>query len=196
MLTVTGGNGNGPLRKFDDTDIMWTLLTVEKYKRISRKDICNVLNLGEGSVRSIIQILREEGIVDVYRTGVALTPIGKDLIRNCPIEPVDCLLPDISLGYIQQGLLVRGGGKRVTSGMMQRDKAIRTGALGCCTIILKDDCLMMPPDWNIDEKYPSAAADIRKCGMSEGDALIFGEGEDIFSARKASMTAAMASLGD
>ena len=57
-------------------------------------------------------------------------------------------------GACQQGVLVLGGAEKVVNGMEQRDAGIKVGADGCTTIVIRDGVLMIPPDWNMDEKTP------------------------------------------
>ena len=66
------------------------------------------------------------------------------------------------------------------------------GADGCTTIVIRDGVLMIPPDWNMDEKTPELAYKIRKeIGMTQSDALIIGGGETQALATEAAITAAL-----
>ena len=86
-----------------------------------------------------------------------------------------------------------GVADKVVNGMEQRDEGIKVGGQGCTTIVIRDGVLMVPPDWNMDEKMPEMAYKIRKeSGMTQDDALIIGGGETQVSAIEAAVSAALA----
>ena len=96
------------------------------------------------------------------------------------------------MGKFQQAVLVLGGADKVVNGMEQRDIGIKVGGEGCTTIVIRDGNLMIPPDWNLDEKDPEVAYKIRKeTGITQSDALIIGGGDTHVSAVEAAVSAAL-----
>ena len=96
------------------------------------------------------------------------------------------------VGKFQQAVLVLGGADKVNNGMEQRDMGIKVGGAGCTTIVIRDGNLMVPPDWNIDEKDPELAYKIRKdSGITQSDALVVGGADSRTSAVEAAVTAAL-----
>lgn len=99
------------------------------------------------------------------------------------------------MGEYQQGALVLGAAGKINNGMEQRDVGIRVGAAGCTTIIIRNESLMIPPDWNLDEKDPCVAQRIRKdTGMTANDVLVIGGGNTRSSAIEATISAALEML--
>ena len=88
--------------------------------------------------------------------------------------------------------IVLGAADKVVNGMEQRDIGIKVGGEGCTTIVIRDGNLMIPPDWNLDEKDPEMAYSIRKdTGITQSDALIIGGGDTKTSAVEAAVSAAL-----
>ena len=84
-----------------------------------------------------------------------------------------------------------GVASKIENGMQQRDMGVRSGASGCTTIVIRNNTLMIPPDWNIDEKDPELAKYIRNnIGMSPHDVIIIGDSDTEISAAEAAVTAA------
>jgi hypothetical protein len=144
-------------------------------------------------MRRIIDTLKDWDFISIKQTGITITKAGQNFLEQMPMEPVDLFLPDLVIGEYQQGVIVRGCATKVNNGMEQRDAGIKVGATGCTTIVIRDGVLMMPPDWNIDEKQPEVANVIRNdYGLGPDDALILGGGATKALAIEAAITAALA----
>ena len=121
-----------------------------------------------------------------------ITKAGQAFLAQLPIRPVDVFVEGSVVGKFQQAVLVLGGADKVVNGMEQRDIGIKVGGEGCTTIVIRDGNLMIPPDWNLDEKDPEVAYKIRKeTGITQSDALIIGGGDTHVSAVEAAVSAAL-----
>lgn len=167
----------GPMFRFNDANVYWALYTLSSGKRIGRKRLADEVGVGEGSMRRIIETLKDWEFIEIKQTGITITKVGLAFLNQIPIKPVDIFLEGSVIGEFQQGVLVLGCGDIVNKGMEQRDAGIKVGGSGCTTIVIRDGALMIPPDWSIDEHNPEMAYKIRKdTGITQDDALIVGGG--------------------
>lgn len=182
----------GPMFRFNDANVYWALHILSDGRRMGRKRLADEVGVGEGSMRRIIDTLKEWDFINIKQTGITITKAGLSFLEQIPIKPVDIFVEGSVAGACQQGVLVLGGADKVVNGMEQRDAGIKVGADGCTTIVIRDGVLMIPPDWNMDEKTPELAYKIRKeIGLTQSDALIIGGGENQTVATEAALTAAL-----
>ena len=182
----------GPMFRFNDANVYWSLHLLSDGRRMGRKRLADEVGVGEGSMRRIIDTLKEWDFINIKQTGITITKAGISFLEQLPLRPVNIFVEGSVAGACQQGVLVLGGADKVVNGMEQRDAGIKVGADGCTTIVIRDGILMIPPDWNMDEKTPELAYKIRKeIGMTQSDALIIGGGETQALATEAAITAAL-----
>ena len=182
----------GPMFRFNDANVYWSLHLLSDGRRMGRKRLADEVGVGEGSMRRIIDTLKEWDFINIKQTGITITKAGLSFLDQLPLRPVNIFVEGSVAGAYQQGVLVLGGADKVVNGMEQRDAGIKVGADGCTTIVIRDGILMIPPDWNMDEKTPELAYKIRKeIGMTQSDALIIGGGETQALATEAAITAAL-----
>ena len=182
----------GPMFRFNDANVYWALYVLSDGKRMGRKRLAEEVGVGEGSMRRIIDTLKEWGFILIKQTGITITKAGQAFLNQLPIRPVSVNLGEAVVGEYQQAVLVLGAADKVVNGMEQRDMGIKVGGAGCTTIVIRDGNLMVPPDWNIDEKDPDLAYKIRKdSGITQSDALVVGGADSRTSAVEAAVTAAL-----
>ena len=182
----------GPMFRFNDANVYWSLHLLSDGRRMGRKRLADEVGVGEGSMRRIIDTLKEWDFINIKQTGITITKAGLSFLEQLPLRPVNIFVEGSVAGACQQGVLVLGGADKVVNGMEQRDAGIKVGADGCTTIVIRDGVLMIPPDWNMDERTPELAYKIRKeIGMTQSDALIIGGGETQALATEAAITAAL-----
>lgn len=182
----------GPMYRFSDADVYWALYLLSDGKKLGRKKLSDSVGIGEGSMRRIIDTLKEWGFIDVKQTGISITSAGLGFLNQIPMRVVNIpVMPDSIVGDAYQAVLVLGHAKMVDNGMQQRDAGIKAGANGCTTIVLRKGILMIPPDWNIDENNPEIASKIREVtGITEDDVIIVGAGRSHNVAMEAAINAA------
>jgi len=182
----------GPMFRFNDANVYWTLYVLSDEKRIGRKRLADEVGVGEGSMRRILDTLQEWEYISIKQTGIMITKGGLSFLEKIPIQPVDICLDGSVIGTEQQGVIVKGVADKVNNGMEQRDAGIKVGAAGCTTIVYRDGNLCIPPDWNLDVERPEIAKKIREeYGMKEDDALIIGGGTTKQTAIVAAVSAAL-----
>jgi len=181
----------GPMFRFSDANIYWAAHLLSDGKRVGRKKLAEMVGVGEGSMRKIIDTLKKWNYVSVKQTGITITKAGQAFLSQIPIRVVEIELGDSTVGLYSQSILVMGVSDKVYNGMQQRDAGIKVGATGCTTVVIRDGVLMIPPDWNIDEKDPDLAYKIRKeTGITQNDVIIVGSANTKNLAVEAAINAA------
>ncbi|NLI73950.1 MAG: DUF4443 domain-containing protein [Euryarchaeota archaeon] len=181
----------GPLHRFNDYHVYKTLSVLTDGRRKGRKLLADRIGVGEGSMRTIIDHLRDEGMVEVKQTGVKITKPGEEFISKFPLNVYELDAPDIAVGESSVAVQIRGMAYKVTTGMEQRDQAIKAGADGATTVIVKGNCLTIPVDFDLDENRPEMADALRRLfDLEDGDVIIIGTSTTLQHAEEGAMAAA------
>ncbi len=182
----------GPMFRFNDANIYWALHLLSEGRRYGRKRLAELVGIGEGSMRRIIETMKEWNFISVKQTGISITKAGMSFLKQIPVRVVEVpAIPGAVAGDYYQGILVMGVADKIDNGMQQRDAGIKVGASGCTTLLIRDGNLMIPPDWSLDEREPELAYKIRKdTGIGREDVLIIGTGDSQQLAVEAALNAA------
>lgn len=181
----------GPLFRFSDYHVYKTLSLLSDGRRKGRKLMADRIGVGEGSMRTIIDHLRDEGLIDVKQTGIKISKKGQDFITRLPLQVYKLDVSDITLGQESVAVLVKGVAAKIKSGMEQRDQAIKAGADGATTIIVRGDRLTVPVDFDLDKDRPEIADAIRRLfDLADGDVVIVGTSVDLQRAEEGALAAA------
>lgn len=181
----------GPMFRFTDASVYWALYVLSDGKRMGRKRLAEEIGVGEGSMRRIIETLREWEMISVKQTGITITKTGLNYLKGLPLTVVNVDLGDAIVGDYSRSVVVYGVSDKIQNGMQQRDAGIKAGASGCTTVVMRNGEFIIPPDWNLDKERPEVAKNIRdNTDMGEKDVLIVGSGDDLTVATAAALTAA------
>ncbi|MFA6710040.1 MAG: DUF4443 domain-containing protein [Candidatus Methanomethylophilaceae archaeon] len=181
----------GPMFRFTDANVYWALYLLSDGKRMGRKKLADAVGVGEGSMRRILDTLREWEMISIKQTGITITRSGLGFLGELPIKIVDIDMGDAVVGEFNQAVLVYGVANKIENGMQQRDAGIKVGAEGCTTVVMRNGVLMIPPDWNVDKERPELARKIRTVTeMTNEDVLIVGSSSNRYAAVVAALTAA------
>ena len=181
----------GPMFRFTDARVYWALHVLSDGKRMGRKRLADEVGVGEGSMRRILNTLKDNNFVDIKQTGITITRIGLAYLSDLPIRVIDADASKIVLGEFSQAVLVKGVSESIDNGLKQRDAGIRVGALGCTTLVMKGGELLLPPDWSVDKNEPEVAENLKRVSnMVDGDIIIIGSADDKISAINAALIAA------
>lgn len=181
----------GPLFRFSDYHVYKTLSLLSDGRRKGRKMIADRIGVGEGSMRTIIDYLRDEDLVDVKQTGIKISKKGQEFFARLPLQVYKLDVSDITLGAESVAVQVKGVASKIKSGMEQRDQAIKAGADGATTVIVKGDRLTVPVDFDLDKDRPEIAGAIRRLfDLSDGDVVIIGTSVDLQRAEEGALAAA------
>ncbi len=200
LLDLVESEAPGPAPSFTGPHILLAFLTIANSSYVGRKTLATRSGLGEGAVRTILRKLREGGYVGTIRSGCYLSRSGKALAKSIHSDVSDILpIPksDLTMGDSQVALILRGAGKNVHSGIEQRDSAIRVGAAGATTYIMKSGRFAIPGGSSDCEKdYPSQVwSYLRKeLKPKNDDAVILCGARDEVSAKLGALASAVTLL--
>jgi DNA-binding Lrp family transcriptional regulator len=170
--------------------LLYTLLILNNF-RISRKQLAIELNLGEGTVRTMLSRLQDEDLIEINRNGVTLSPIGEGFLKsiNSLIKCKKLPSTDLTVDDFNFAVLVRRASYCVHIGVEQRDQAIIHGASGATTLIYHENVWLIPGlDQVVDVNIQNS---LRDFNPEQGDIAIIGSSNDVFTAALGSLAAAL-----
>lgn len=197
LLRLTETKVRGPSPSFDRVHLLLAFLMVGASGTVGRAALAKRVGLGEGSARTVLKRLRSSGYAEVDASGCHLTATGlsayANLTRRLP-PPLSLDGSRLTVGRSQVALVVRGGGRLVKGGIEQRDSAVRAGASGATTYVMKGDRFTVPGgSSNCERDFPSAAWTQLRSGLEprDGDAVILCGSGDETTANLGALSAAL-----
>lgn len=176
MLKILNTSVHG--LSYGDGEIMFVMeklaVALLEGRKMARKSISMETGIGEGTVRTILGRLDAMGLLDIEHQGVTLSTTGSEFLKRIGVKLMDLEHTSSAIGTYQVSVLLRGKAHMIDKGVEQRDSGLKGGGDGCTTIVCRDGRLILPPDWNIDEKSPDMASRIRSYGIAEGDIVLIG----------------------
>ena len=180
---VTRKIAPGPAPSFNEAHVVKALELIGKYESVGRIRLSKELGLGEGTTRTLLKHLKNEGITQSSRSGIVFSGEGEKLFSNLRSklsEGVEVPRSPLTVGSFNIAVLVRDSARAVKSGMEQRDVAIKSGASGATTLIFSSNKLSMPTrEQDISVSMPSLHKQlVTKLKPKENDVIIVGSGEN------------------
>lgn len=128
----------GPRPAFRRVDLLRAFYALSE-QPASRGALAKQLDLGEGSVRSILQYFAAEEFATSLKRGVVLTKKG-DALRNDLLQTVASQTRlgalSVTAGQPSCALLLLEQAEKFKRGTEQRDAAVREGAIGATSLYL------------------------------------------------------------
>ena len=173
----------GPAPAFNEAHVVKVLELIAKYEPVGRIRLSNEVGLGEGTTRTLLKHLKNEGITQSSRNGIFFSAEGKNLfsdLRSKLSEGMDIPSSPLTIGASNIAVLVRDTAQAIGSGMEQRDAAIKSGALGATTLVFSNNKLALPTgEENLSESMPELHDKlVTKLKPKENDVIIVGSGEN------------------
>jgi hypothetical protein len=200
LLDLIESGAPGPTPSFAKPHILLAFLTIANSTFVGRQTLATRSGLGEGATRTILRKLKERGYVGIIRSGCYLTRSGRALAKSIHSTMSDVVpIPKsgLTMGDSQAALVLRGVAKKVQSGIEQRDSAIRIGAAGATTYVMKSGRFAIPGGSSDCEKdFPSQVWSHLKRDLvpRNDDAVILCGARDEVSAKLGALAAAITLL--
>jgi predicted transcriptional regulator len=180
---VTRKIAPGPAPSFNEAHVVKALELIGKYGTVGRIRLSKELGLGEGTTRTLLKHLKNEGITQSSRSGISFSEEGKKLfsdLRSKLSGGVEVPRSPLTVGSFNIAVLVRDAAQAVGSGMEQRDIAIKSGASGATTLVFSGNKLSMPTcEQNVSESMPILHKElVTKLNPNQNDVIIVGSGEN------------------
>lgn len=200
MIQLASAGGRGPRPSFTASHFLLAFLTIGARGMIGRQALAKEAGLGEGAARTVLKKLRAGGYAEVIASGAQLTRRGSAsysllLEQLSPIVSLES--SRLSMGKRQAAVGVRGGARRLGSGIGQRDSAIMVGAAGATTYAIKGGKFTIPGESSDCERdFPSEAWKVVRKGVAprNGDAVILCGAHDELTAKLGALSAALSLL--
>ena len=182
---------------FEMVHVLVTLQLIQERGHVSRHTLCKKLDLGEGTVKTLVKHLKIYDLIETDNTGTRISTKGSKLLSELLVSiPAEMSIStcSVALGKFNYAILIKQMSYVIRSGIEQRDAAIKMNALGATTLVYKDDKFMIPnTNFNAlhrEQKLHTLLVDSLK--PEEGDVLIVGS--DNISERAAEFAAKSAAL--
>lgn len=193
---VTRKIAPGPAPAFNEAHVVKALEMIDKYQTVGRIKLSKEMGLGEGTTRTLLKHLKNEGVTQSSRSGISFSEEGKKLfsdLRSQLREGIDVPSSPLTVGAFNIAVLVRNAAQAIGSGMEQRDAAIKSGALGATTLIFSKNKLELPQEEeNLCESMPELHNKlVTQLNPKENDVIIVGSGENRDSAEIGAKMAAI-----
>lgn len=161
---VSGMVGN--LSNFTKIDILRCLLKVEK--PVSRSELSKTLDLGEGTIRAILDILKKNKLLESNKQGHYLSIKGSTIVKkiNNSINIKKINLIDACLKGKKIAIHIKNP-VRIDKSYILRDEAIKNGADGAL-ILFYDKKLKL---YDLDYKRDFSEIE-KKCDLNKKDIVV------------------------
>jgi len=190
----------GPVPLFSVFHVIRALELIAE-KACGRLKLSEELKIGEGTTRTLLNRLKEAGIVTTSRTGCRLTKKGEKLwmqYRSIFKKAAQLEKNELTLAKYSVALLVKNREEKVKSGIEQRDAVIVYGGRGAVTLVCKSGKLVIPGvSQDIAKTYPRAYKQLMTLlEPKENDVIIVGYADTKENAMYGTLAAAWTLLDD
>jgi hypothetical protein len=187
----------GPTPGFSKAHALLAFITIGTAGTIGRQALAASSGLGEGSIRTVLKKFRQGRYVTTDAVGCHLTASGKELYESIsrkltPVIPLQSSM--FAVGNSQVAVLVRSAANSVGSGIDQRDSAVRVGAAGTTTYVIRSNKFGVPGGSSDCEKdFPGKLWSSLRDGLKpkDGDAVILCGARDETTAKLGALSAAL-----
>lgn len=179
---------------------MLRVMEIVAEKPIGRTKLAVELRLGQGATRTIINRLREAGLLSTSKMGCKLTTKGLKLWKEYKKifqKKIEIRESELTHAKYNFAVLAKNCGHKIMSGIEQRDAAVRIGAKGAITVIARGGRLIIPSvSDDFARDFPTTAEKIvRLLQPEENDAVVI-SGADTLDVAEQGITAATWTLLD
>lgn len=172
----------GPYLSFSIFHLIKALELIAKEGPIGRGKLSEELKTGEGAIRTLIERLKDAGLITVSKKGCSLTEKGEKIWSKMQlIFPQKAKLEpnELTLAACNVAIRVSGCGEKVRSGVEQRDAALLAGAKGAITLFFRRNKLVLPTiSEDVAKDFPAAFDQITKqLLLEEEDVVVIGSAD-------------------
>ena len=194
MATVSRNQYGGPIPKFTEYHIWKTLMILDTEVPVGRKKLSSMLEIGEGSTRTIINILDDQNYIQINRSGILLNSKGQQFKNSVYFDVAPVETSEVTINTCDCAVRIPFAAKRVTFGCEERDIAIKSGATGATTLICKNSALVFPgSDYPLSKPIERSLKE--KFQISNDDVIIIGTASNPRAAECGAVSAALNVIG-
>jgi len=193
-IMMSNSRMGGPIPKFNDYHLWKTIYYLDDEETIGRKRLSSLLDIGEGSTRTIISLLQNQGIISINKSGIILTSAGMDLKKKTHMDLAPISVPELTIGEKNFAVRIPRVAHMVSYGCEERDAAIEAGATGATTLVYVGGKLMFPgSEYHVE---PSIENEIKSVfNLKNEDVIVIGTGKTEKSAEIGAVVAGIHIMG-
>jgi hypothetical protein len=149
----------GAKPSFTPIDILRMIRIIDKYSLVSRIRISKELEIGEGTIRTIIRYLKHSHIIEVIRSGIKLGSKGKDIAKILNDTIIfegfvdEKILEKLALAKFNYLMILRNLAHKIKKGIEERDIAIKYGTQALITLIFRQNSILFPDGYPLGEEF-------------------------------------------
>jgi predicted transcriptional regulator len=198
--SLASPKGPGPSTTFSMFHIFYALEIMAK-KPIGRNKLAEKLNIGGGAIRTIINRLKDSGMIVTSKEGCILTEKGSKVWKNFEAifpKRVEIGKTALTTSEYNYAFLVKNKGNRIKSGIDQRDVAIMGGARRAIIIVFKNGHLIIESiSNNVEKDFPEAADVILKdLKPEDNDVILIAGADNQLKAKRGAFAASWVLIGN
>ena len=194
MPPVSRNRFGGPIPKFNDYHIWKAIMLFDTEYPLGRKKLSSLLEIGEGSTRTIINLLTEKKYIQINRSGILLTDKGEQLKENIYFDVAPVSTSEVTINTCDCAVRIPYAAKRITYGCEERDIAIKSGATGATTLVCKNGTLLFPgSDYPVSDHIERTLRE--KFQINNDDVIIIGTANNAADAECGAVSAALNVIG-
>jgi hypothetical protein len=199
MQQIAGKKAPGPSTTFTIFHVFYALELMAQ-KPLGRNKLAEKLKVGDGAVRTIISRLKEASLIETSKEGCNLTKKGLEIWQQFEeIFPKRIEIPksELAESEFNFAFLVKNTGKKVGSGIDQRDAAIIAGARKALVIVFRNShlCIESVSDC-LEQQYPNATGLILKeLTPQDNDVIIIAGADSKLRAKRGAFAASWSLIG-
>ena len=153
-----------------------------------------MLGIGEGSTRTILSIIQDQGLVTIGKSGIVLTAKGVEFKKSIHMDVANVAISDLTIGDKDCAIRVSKMARNIRYGCEERDAAIRSGATGATTLVYSNGKLIFPgSDYPVDSDVESKIRSV--FNLKNDDVVIIGTGSTQESAEMGAVIAGLTIMG-
>ncbi|MCS6770049.1 MAG: hypothetical protein NZ570_06410 [Candidatus Caldarchaeum sp.] len=185
----------GPSPAFTAIQLIYAVILIGSSAVMGRKRLTSQLGLGEGTVRTMLARLVSWELAFSTREGLRLTQKGVDLYQFLTKTITELKRVEFEMPWTaphNYGVVVKDAADRVSTGVEERDEAVRNGASAAMVLTYLADGLHMPRVSNLSVERPDFAEKVIKFFTpSENDVILITGADDEAKARYSALAAAV-----
>ncbi|MEW5936337.1 MAG: DUF4443 domain-containing protein [Candidatus Thermoplasmatota archaeon] len=176
---------------FELHHLLRALYLICDHERLGRKRLAELLQIGEGTCRGVLGVLRGRGLITVGQRGIALSAEGREFIDSLPIAHGRVDLNKLALARFTHAIALRDHARFVRTGIEQRDDAVGAGAVGATALVCRRGRLHFPDGTALAEQFlEDEMVLVATFRPMDGDLILLGYGRTEESAGMGAFAAA------
>lgn len=157
---------------------------------IGRKRLADMLEVGEGRMRTILNFLKGSNLADSTPKGHILTESGEREFEKRSKNFLEVETDDLTVGERDVATIVRNSADKIDLGIKERDEAIKAGADGATILVFSDgEFKLLGEPVNLDAETERRLLDVFQ--PKGGDVIVIGTASNRVNAERGALAVAM-----